>query len=427
MGTLLIRNGRLVDPSRNLDVRRDLWIKDGKIAPDDFTAPKPDVVLDAPEMLVMPGFVDVHVHLREPGNEQAETIESGCASALAGGFTSIVCMPNTTPAMDNPDIIKRVLDKAASVRGPRVYAMGAITVARQGKRLAPLDLMAKAGAVAFTDDGSGVQDEALARMAMQRAAALGLRIAEHCEVSRLSEGGVMRRGPASERACLPGLPPEAEADMVARDLRLARDLKCPIHLQHLSSAVSVSLIRAAKAKGIPFSAEVTPHHLALTDEEVPDGGPDFKMNPPLGFEGDRKNLCDALHDNVIGIIASDHAPHTAAAKALGMKNAPSGVLGMETSAAVVWTVLGQRGILTPVQMAARMSQTPAATFKLEGGTLKPGARADVVVFNPNVSWTVKPDEFKSRSRNCPFKGRTLQGRVAFTVVGGEVKYRDAVR
>lgn len=427
MGTLLIRQGRVIDPGRSLDVRRDLWIKDGKIAPDGFTAPKADQVIDAHEMFIMPGFVDVHVHLREPGNEQAETIDTGCASALAGGYTSIVCMPNTTPALDNPDLIKRVLDKAASLHGPRVYAMGAITVARQGKRLAPLDLMAKAGAVAFTDDGSGLQDETLMRMAMQRAAALGLRIAQHCEVARLAEGGVMRRGPASERACLPGMPPEAEADMVARDLRLARELKTPVHFQHMSSALSVSLLRSAKAKGIPFSAEVTPHHLALTDEEAPEGGPDFKMMPPLGFEGDRKNLCDALHDNVIGIIATDHAPHTAAAKALGFKSAPSGVIGMETAAAVIWTVLGQRGLVTPLQMATRMSQTPAATFKLQGGTLAPGAAADLVVFNPNASWVVKPEDFKSRSRNCPFKGRTLQGRVAFTLVGGEVKYRDALR
>jgi dihydroorotase len=427
MGTLLIRKGRVIDPSRNLDAVRDLWIKDGRIAPEGFTAERADEVIDAPEMLVMPGFVDVHVHLREPGNEQAETIESGCAAALAGGFTSIVCMPNTTPAIDNPEMVKRVLDKAASARGPRVYVMGAITLARQGKRLAPLDQMAKAGVVGFTDDGGGVQDETLTRMAIQRAAALGLRIAEHCEVARLSEGGVMRRGPASERACLPGLPPEAESEMVARDLRLARELKCSVHLQHLSAVQSVALIRAAKARGVPFTAEVTPHHLALTDEQAADGGPDFKMNPPLGFEGDRKNLCEALRDNVIEIIATDHAPHTAAAKARGFKDAPSGVIGMENAAAVVWTFVAQRGFLTPAQMAARMSTAPAAAFKIEGGTLKPGARADVVLFNPNVSWVVKPEEFRSRSRNCPFAGRTLHGRVACTIVGGEVKYRDALR
>ncbi len=426
MATLLIRNGRLIDPSRNLDVQRDLWIRDGKVAPDDFAAERPDDVFDAAGMLVMPGFVDVHVHLREPGNEQAETVETGCAAALAGGFTTLVCMPNTIPAMDNPDVVRRVLDKAAAVRGPRVYALGAVTVGRQGKRLAPMELLAEAGVVGFTDDGSGVQDEALARAAMQRAAALGLRIAEHCEVARLSEGGVIRRGPAAERACLPGLPPEAESDMVARDLRLARELKTSVHLQHLSTMQSVAHLRAAKARGIRFTAEVTPHHLALTDEDAADGGPDFKMNPPLGFEGDRKALCEALRDNIIEIIATDHAPHTPAAKALGFKNAPSGVIGMETAASVIWTHVAQRGFLSPLQMAARMSLAPAAAFKLEGGTLKPGARADVAVFNPDLSWTPKPEEFRSRGRNCPFKGRLLHGRVVCTVVAGEVKYRDAL-
>jgi len=427
VSTLLIRQGRVLDPSTGEDRVRDLWTLDGRIAPAGFAVPVADQTIEAGGLLVMPGLVDVHVHLREPGNEQAETIESGCAAALAGGFTSIVCMPNTTPALDSAEMIHAVMAKAAATRGPRVYPMGAITVGRQGKQLAPLEEMAAAGAVGFSDDGSGIQDAAMICDALRRCGALGLRLAEHCEVAALCEGGVMHRGAASERAGLPGIPSQAETAMVERDLLLAESLRCQVHFQHISAAESVALIRRAKARGVDVTAEVTPHHLALTDEEAAAGGPNFKMNPPLRSERDRQALIEGLVEGVLEIIATDHAPHTAEAKAKGFLKAPFGVIGLETALAVVWTTLVVPGKLTPLQLAERMSTAPARAFNLNAGTLQPGAPADVTLFDPDRAWTVESERFLSRSRNSPFAGRRLVGRAVAVVVGGEVRRHAAVR
>lgn len=419
MTTLLIRKGRVLDPSTGEDRERDLWVIDGRIAPAGFTAPSAaDETIDAAGLIVMPGLVDVHVHLREPGNEAAETIATGCAAALAGGFTSVVCMPNTTPALDSPAMLRSVLAKAQS-SGPHLYAMGAITIGRQGRELAPLEEMAAAGAVGFTDDGSGVQDEATLRDALRRCAALRLRLAEHCEVAALCEGGVMHRGAASQRAGLPGIPSQAEAQMVERDLLLAEALRAPVHFQHISAAESVELIRRAKSRGVDVTAEVTPHHLAFTDEDAA-GGPDFKMNPPLRTERDRQALIDGVAEGVLNIIATDHAPHTAEAKSKGFLKAPFGVIGLETAVAVAWTVLVATGRLTPLQLVERMSAAPARAFKLNAGTLSPGAPADITLFDPTREWTVDPAQFLSRSRNSPFAGRTLTGLPVGAVVGGKV-------
>jgi len=424
MRTLLIRGGRLLDPSRDLDRVGDLWIAGGRFAADDFTAGPPDEIIDAGGLIVMPGLVDVHVHLREPGNEAAETIETGCAAALAGGFTSIICMPNTTPALDTPERLQRVLRRADSLQGPRVHVMGAITRGRRGKEIAPLEELAAAGAVAFTDDGNGVQDEDLLRRAMERAAALGRPIAEHCEKADLTVGGVVHDGPAAMKAGLPGIPAEAEWRMVERDVALAQATGAALHIQHVSAGRSLAPIREAKARGARVTAEATPHHLTLTDEEAVAGGPDFKMNPPLRTRFDREALREAARDGTLDIIATDHAPHTERAKAGGMMQAPFGVIGMETAAAVVWTCLVGEGVLTPLQMAARMSTRPARAFGLEGGSLSPGAPRDVTLFDPAAEWTVDPREFRSRSRNCPFAGWNLRGRVAATVVAGEVLFRS---
>jgi dihydroorotase len=424
MSTLLIRNGRLIDPARYLDEIRDLWIVDGTFASDNFRSPAPDETYDATGMLVMPGLVDVHVHLREPGGEAAETIATGCAAALAGGFTSIVCMPNTTPALDTPERIKEVLEKAASVVGSRVYAMATITKGRAGKELADLAALSKAGAVAFTDDGNGVRDAALLREALTLCASLGRRLAEHCEVSELSAGGAMHQGAAAEKAGLSGQPAEAESRMVARDILYGELAGAPVHLQHISSAQSVGLIRDAKQRGVNVTAEVTPHHLLLIDEDAAVGGGDFKMNPPLRGRRDREVLLKAVSEGTLEIIATDHAPHTPESKARPFAEAPFGVIGMETAAAAIWTRLVLEGVLTPLSMAMRMSFAPAKAFGLSGGTLRPGAPGDVTVFNPSIQWTVSAENFRSKSRNCPFIGMRLNGRVAATIVGGEVRYRD---
>lgn len=426
MPTILIRNGRVLDPARHLDAVRDLWIVDGQFAADGYRGATADETFDATGMMVMPGLVDVHVHLREPGGEAAETIESGGQAALAGGFTSIICMPNTTPPLDTPEMIRQVLDKASALRGPRVYAMGAITMGRRGQVLAPLSEMVAAGAVGFTDDGSGIPSADLMREALEACAALGVRLAEHCEDSALAKGGAMHDGDAARAAGLPGIPSESEALMVERNLELSEELHAPLHLQHISSARSVALIREARSRGAPVSAEATPHHLAFIDADAAAGGPDFKMNPPLRTERDRRELWKGVADGVLDIIATDHAPHTAEAKGRGFVAAPFGVIGLETALPAVWTHLVLQGILNPLQMVARMCLAPARAFDLRAGHIQPGQPADVTVFDPSTERAVDTQSFRSRSRNTPFAGRTLRGRVALTLVDGEVRYRDPV-
>lgn len=425
MSTLLVRNGRILDPSRYLDEIRDVWIVNGTFASDNFRG-SPDEIFDATGLIVFPGLVDVHVHLREPGNEAAETIESGCAAALAGGFTSIVAMPNTSPALDAPDRLRHVIDKAALCRGPRVYAMGTITRGRAGREITDMKALCEAGAVGFTDDGAGVQEVDLLERAMAESAALKRRFSEHCEMSELSAHGAMHLGAASREAGYTGQPSEAETQMVARDILYSEMCAAPLHLQHISAAQSVGLIRDAKQRGLDVTAEVTPHHLLLTDEDAAIGGTNFKMNPPLRGRRDREVLLKAVSEGTLDIIATDHAPHTPESKAKPFQDAPFGVIGMETAAAAIWSKLVLEGVLTPLSMAMRMSLAPAKAFRLPAGTIRPGAHGDLTIFNPNVLWQVSADRFRSKSRNCPFNGMPMRGRVAATIVGGEVKYRDSL-
>lgn len=419
MTTLWIKNGRMIDPDRELDKVCDLWVVDGIVAPEGFAADKADEEIDATGLIVMPGLVDVHVHLREPGGEEAETIATGCAAALAGGFTTIVCMPNTVPALDTPERVEYVLAKARALPGPRVLATAALTLGRKGATTADLAALTQEGrgVAAFSDDGAGVEDENLLRRALEVCAENLLPFAEHCEFSRLSAGEMMH----------PAYPPAAETAMIERDIRLSAETGAHVHFQHLSTARSVALIREAKAGGALVTAEVTPHHLALTCEDAQRGGANFKMNPPLRAEADRQALVAGLKEGVIDLIATDHAPHTPAAKSRPLADAPFGVIGMETAAAVIWTKLVQPGILTPLEMAARMSATPRALFTdAWSGSLTPGKECDAVLFDPEARWKVEPDRFKSKSRNCPFNGWTLQGRTAATIVRGKVVYRAAL-
>jgi len=428
MSVLHIKNGHVINylippwKSGRGERAKDVWIVDGEIAPESFVHSSPDEVIDATGMFVMPGFVDAHVHLREPGYEDAETIETGCAAALAGGFTSIIAMPNTNPAMDCPEVVQQVLDKARAVNGPRVYVMPAVTKGRQGKELVDFESLLMEGVVGFTDDGSGVQNEMLAREAMSFCAKHDLVYAEHCEFIHLSAGGVMHPGPEAEALGLPPYPPEAETEMIERDTRLAGETGAKVHFQHLSSAQPLEGIAHA-GPGCKVSAEVTPHHLALTIEDAARGGTNFKMNPPLRSEEDRQALLQGLKEGSINMVATDHAPHTPESKNKPFLDAPNGVIGMETAAAVVWkTMAVDADLLTPRRFLDCMCWA-RTRFGLPLVDIGPGFPADIVIFDPSATWTVDPDKFKSKSRNCPFNGRELQGCVMYTIVGGEVKYR----
>ena len=426
MKTLCIKNGRVLDPSRQFDDVRDVWVVDGVFAESGFHVDQADEEIDASGMLVMPGLVDAHVHLREPGNEAAETIASGCAAALAGGFTSIICMPNTTPPLDTPERVRAVIEKAKSVGGPRVYVMPAITKGREGKALADLEALAEAGAIAFTDDGSGVQDVALVREAMERCVVLGLPFVEHCEDARFAGDGVIHDGAAAKRLGLRGIPSQAEWAMVERDIAECERAGARLHVQHLSARESVERVRKAVGRGVRVTAEATPHHLTLSDADIIEPDTHLKMNPPLRTPEDREALIEALRDGVVGMVATDHAPHTAASKARGFADAPCGVIGMETAAAVIWTKLVAEGFLTPLQMADRMSAAGAAAFGLPAGTLSAGQPADVTLMRPSCEWTVAAEAFRSLSSNCPFAGWRLRGRVSAAIVDGKVRYRDTL-
>lgn len=419
MPGLLIRDARVLDPETKEDAVRDLWLVGGAIAE---SGEAPDRVIHARGLLAMPGFVDPHVHLREPGGEEAETIETGCLAALAGGFTTIVAMPNTRPPLDTPETVRGVLETAGALGLARVAVLACATRGREGREMTDIPALAAAGAIGVTDDGTGVPGTGLARQVMAAAKASGLVFSEHCEDADLSGDGVMHAGDISRRLGLPGVPAEAEVTMVARDLALAESLDARVHLQHISTAHATRLIRDAKASGVRVTAEATPHHLALCDEDVGEGDPDFKMNPPLRGRDDMQALQAALAEGVIDCVATDHAPHTRAAKAKGFRDAPCGVIGLETAFAVLWTELVAQGVLSPLSLAARMGLGPARAFGLPGGSLAVGAPADVTLVDPEAEWVVEPERFFSASRNCPFAGRRLRGRIVATIVGGDVRF-----
>ncbi len=416
---LVLRGGRIIDRSGERD--GDVAIAaDGTILGVGGTHDA-DRVIDAGGCVVAPGLVDVHTHLREPGREEAETIESGSRAAALGGFTAVVAMPNTEPAIDSAPMVREVLALAAGALCD-VFPSGAITVGRRGEQLAPMAEMAALGVRLFTDDGAGVQDDGLMRRAMEYAGGIsvpgGVTLAQHCEIEALMRGGHMHEGAWSSRLGIPGIPAEAEELMVQRDLALARLTGARVHFQHLSTARSVEMVRQAKAEGLPVTAEATPHHLALTDELVADYDPTFKVNPPLRPASDVEGVRAGLHDGTIDVIATDHAPHAQEAKEQPFDQAPPGMLGLEVALAVALTDAG----LDIATALARLSWQPAAIARLErehGGTLAPGRPANLVVIDPMATWVVDRAASASRSRNNPWHGRTLTGRVRHTLLRGE--------
>lgn len=416
---LLIRGGRVIDPGRGPAAEADLLIEEGiiaEVAPE--IAAAGHRVVDARGLIVVPGLVDMHVHLRDPGQTHKEDIATGTAAAARGGFTTIACMPNTLPPLDHPVALEYVRSRARDAGSCRVVPIAAITRGQAGKELAPIASLAAAGAVALSDDGVAVPDAGLLRRAMEYAGMAGLPIIEHCEDPALSGGGVMHEGAHSAALGLAGQPGESEAVMVARDLLVAELTGQRLHVAHVSAASSVRLIREAKRRGVRVSAEVTPHHLVLTDADVGEYDTNRKMNPPLRDADDMAALRDGLADGTIDAIATDHAPHAPEEKLVEFDRAPFGVVGLETALGVVLTRLVRPGLLSIEQVIRAMSWAPARILGLPAGTLERGSAADVTVIDAARRWTVHAAGFASRSRNTPFEGWELEGKAVLTIVGG---------
>jgi len=419
-GKTLLRGGRVVDPSQKMDASLDVLLVDGRVAAvgSDVGASEDTEVVDCAGLVVTPGLIDVHVHLREPGEEHKETIATGAASAAAGGFTAVCAMPNTDPPIDDPAAVGFVAAEGRRAGKARVYPVGCISVGRAGERLALVGEMVQAGAVAITDDGSPVMDSGLMRLALEYAQAFGIPVADHPEDVGLSRDGHMNEGIVSTRLGLGGKPNAAEDIHIVRDLLLAELTGGHIHLQHVSTRFGVESIRQAKARGVRVTAEATPHHLVLTHEAVEGYRTEAKMNPPLRSEEDVAAVRAGLADGTLDTLATDHAPHHYDEKEAAFADAPNGIVGLETSLGIVLTRVVAEGLIDLSTMVERMSCAPARAFGLLGGTLEKGAPADVTVFDLEARWTVDPAAFVSKSRNTPFAGWELTGRPVRTIVDG---------
>ncbi len=424
---LLLRGGRLVDPSQRLNEIGDLLIVNGTVEGigrlGEIRRDGEMEIIDCAGRVVSPGFVDVHCHLREPGREEVETIATGARAAAAGGFTAVCAMPNTDPVTDNQAAVGFIIRQAQRAGGARVYPIGAISIGQQGKTLAEFGEMVGAGAVAVSDDGKPVVSAQLMRTALEYARTFGIPVADHCEEPTLAANGAMNEGLMSARLGLKGIPAEAEEIMAIRDILLARLTGGHIHLCHMSTKGSVELIRWGKERGINVTAEVCPHHLSLTEDAVEGYDTNAKMNPPLRTAADVAALQEAVKDGTIDVIATDHAPHHYDEKEREFADAPNGIVGLETALAVNLTWLVHRQVIDVSTLVERMACAPTRLFKLPGGTLRRGSAADVTVFDPDASWTVDPARFLSKGRNSPYAGQTLRGLVALTVVDGRVIYR----
>ena len=422
MSRILLKGGRLVCPAGGLDRTGDLLLEDGRVAELGGEITAADArVFDCRGLVVAPGLIDLHVHLREPGHEYKETIASGTAAAAAGGFTAVCCMPNTDPVNDTRAVTELILERARGASA-RVYPIGAITKGLAGAELTEMAELAEAGCVAFSDDGRPVPQARLMRRAMEYAATFGLPLVCHSEEPSLSAGGHMHEGPVSTRLGLAGIPAEAEVLGVERDLALARLTGARVHIAHISCAGSVQALARAKAAGAPVSGETAPHYLLLCDADVGEYDTNRKMNPPLRSPQDRRAVRQALAQGVIEAVATDHAPHSVLEKDLEFDQAAFGVTGLETALGVMLTLV-EEGLLDLPQLIERMSAAPARLLGLPGGRLQEGGPADVVVIDPHRPWTVTPDQFHSLSANNAFLGRRLPGRAVLTICGGRITHR----
>ncbi|MEK6719018.1 MAG: dihydroorotase [candidate division NC10 bacterium] len=422
---ILIEGGRVIDPANKVDAVLDVWIEDGRIAalgpqPPARQAPPPDRVLDARGKVVCPGFVDLHVHLREPGREDKETIATGTRAAARGGFTSVCCMPNTSPVNDNQSVTEFILDRARREGAVNVFPVGAITKGQQGEELAEIGELVRAGCVVISDDGKPVMNAEIMRRALEYAGMFGIPVIQHAEDLHMTGKGVMHEGLVSTELGLQGIPAASEAVIVARDILLAELTGSHFHVAHVSTAEAIRLIREAKAKGLHVTCEVTPHHFATTDEAVRSFNTNAKMSPPLRSSRHVEALKVGLKDGTIDAIATDHAPHTVQEKEQEFDYAPNGIIGLETAFGLTMTVLVEGEVLTLNQAIARLTSEPARIFNLPKGTLSVGADADVTILDPTREWVVDVRKSASKSRNSPFHGWKLRGEVLATIVEGKV-------
>ena len=423
---LVLRGGRVLDPSTNTDSPGDVVILDGRVASVESRSTSVDdaEIIDCGGLIVSPGFIDVHCHLREPGREDVETIGTGARAAAAGGFTAVCAMPNTDPVTDNQAAVGFIIRQAQRANASRVHVIGAISVGQKGETLAEFGEMVAAGAVAVSDDGRPVVSAQLMRTALEYARSFAIPVIDHCEEPTLSLGGSMNEGIVSARLGLKGIPSEAEEIMVIRDILLARRTGGHVHLAHMSTVGSVELIRWGKERGINVTAEVCPHHISLTEDRVIGYDTNAKMNPPLRTAKDVEALRDAVKDGTIDMIATDHAPHHYDEKEREFADAPNGIIGLETALAVSVTNLVETGHIDFSTLVDKMSCAPAKLFGLPGGTLARGAVADVTVFDPAREWDVEPSQFLTKGRNTPYSGMRLKGRAVCTIVGGVVVHRS---
>jgi dihydroorotase len=418
---ILIKGGRVIDPASNTDEIKDILIEEGRIGP--RAKGQAEVIIDAKGKWVLPGLIDLHTHLRDPGRPDKETIASGSRAAALGGFTTICCMANTNPPVDNPAVVEYIVGKARQEAVVNVLPIAAVTKGLKGEELAEMGRCFAEGAVAFSDDGKPVMRADLMRRALEYARQFGVPVISHSEDANLSAGGSMNEGEVATQIGLPGIPSLAEEIMVARDIMLAREFG-RVHIAHLSSAGSVRLVRQAKKDKIAVSAETCPHYFTLTEEAVRNYDTNCKVNPPLRTKSDLAEVLQGLKDGTIDAIATDHAPHNIEEKKIEFNQAASGLIGLETALALTLTELVEKKVLTPKQALEKMTAGPAAILNLPKGTLKAGSAADVIVVDPNLAWTVEAARFASKSRNSPFGGWQLKGKVLHTIVNGRIVVRD---
>lgn len=419
---LLIRSGRVIDPASGRDETADVLIAGGRVRQVGRVAEGAALVINADGLIVSPGLIDMHVHLREPGNEDEETIESGTAAAVAGGFTTVACMPNTSPPLDNEAAIEFIFRQAARAAHCNVLPIGALTKSRAGKELAEIGQMVRAGAVAFSDDGCGVANPAVMLRAMQYVAMFGKPVIQHCEDADLAAGGCMHHGLTSVRLGLPGISALAEEVMVQRDILLARQAGARYHVAHISTAGAVQMVREARQRGIVVTAEVTPHHLLLTEESCGNYDTHFKVNPPLRTAADVAACREGVADGTIECLCTDHAPHGAEEKELEFQYAPFGMVGLETAVPLTIRALIEPGLIDWSRWVACWASNPARVLGIDRGTLRDNAVADVTLIDPAAEWVVDSASFQSRSRNTPFEGWKVRGRAVATIVGGRIRH-----